>query len=84
MKIVIKQKEERPHRLILFAPLRVIKWKIVSRSLAKNKNIAMPEDELHETLKSAYKTIKDYVKKNGHFYLVKVDTHDGVHIRIKV
>ena len=84
MRIIVRNKKERPRFLALFLPLWAVKLKLVSKALAKNKDIAMDADELHKTIKSAYKEIKRYVRKNGHFYLVKVDTHDGTHVRIRI
>lgn len=84
MRIVVRNKNERPRFLALFFPLWAIKLKVVAKGLANNKDIAMEADELHQTLKNAYKQIKQYVRKNGHFDLVKVDTHDGTHVRIRV
>ncbi len=84
MRIIVKNKNERPHFLALFFPLWMVKLKVVAKALANNKDIMMEANELHETIKKAYKTIKQYVRKNGHFYLVKVDAHDGTKVRIRV
>ena len=84
MRIIVKNKNERPHFLALFFPLWMVKLKVVSKGLAKNKDIALDADELHKTIKSAYREIKKYVRENGHFDLVKVDSHDGTHVRIRI
>lgn len=84
MRIVVRNKNGRPRFLALFFPLWTIKFKVFAKGLANSKDIAMEADELHQTLKKAYKQIKQYVRENGHFYLVKVDTHDGTKVRIRV
>lgn len=84
MRIVVRNKNGRPRFLALFLPLWTIKFKVFARGLANSKDISMEADELHQTLKKAYKQIKQYVRENGHFYLVEVDTHDGTKVHIRV
>ena len=83
MKIVVRNKESRPHHLVLFLPLWAVKLKVVSKALSKY-NVSITVDEFHQEIKDAYKIIKQYVRKNGHFDLVKVDTHDGTHVQIRI
>ena len=84
MRIVVRNKNGRPRFLALFFPLWAIKFKIFAKGLANSKDIAMEADELHQALKKAYTQIKQYVRENGHFYLVKLDTHDGAKVCIRV
>ena len=84
MRIVVRNKNGRPRFLALFFPLWAIKFKVFAKGLANSKDIAMEADELHQTLKKAYKQIKQFVRENGHFYLVKVDTRDGTKVCIRV
>ena len=84
MLIVVRNKEERPHHLYLILPLRAIKWKWISTALASGDNVSIDYREFHQKIIEAYDAIKAYVKKNGHFDFVKVDTRDGTHVRIRI
>lgn len=86
MKIRIK-----PHdtwfRLTLHLPLGLLKSRLSARIIAEamNENCTSKQvSEVQETLKSTYRFIKDYIKKNGHFYLVDVESHDGDRVYVRV
>ena len=83
MKIVVRNKESRPHRLVLFLPLWAVKLKVVSKALSKY-NVSLSVDEFHQEIKDVYSILKKYVRKNGHFDLVRVDAHDGTHVQIRI
>ena len=84
MKIVIKSKDG-PKHLTIILPISFIKTRLASRIVVRmgdNKNI--DKDELHQVLKKAYKSLKEYVKVNGHFDLVDIHSGDGDIIKIRV
>ena len=83
MKIQIRSKEG-PRHLTLFLPLRFVKWKAFAKAIAKDDNVQCDPKVLHEMFKQAYSLLKSYVKENGHFYLVDVQSGDGDTVRIRI
>lgn len=77
MRIKVINKEEKV-KINLVLPNSLIKSKIIGSSMQKyvgdniSKNI----------MKKIYQIIKEYIKENGHFNLVEVDSKDGTFVKI--
>ncbi|MBR1847152.1 MAG: hypothetical protein IJ787_05505 [Bacilli bacterium] len=83
MKIVIRSMDG-PKHLTLRFPLVFLKTRLAARILANNDEFKIDAKELHKRISSAYKFLKSYIKKNGHFDLVNVRSHEGDHIQIRL
>lgn len=70
MKLRIKSENK---NIRLYLPNSFLKSKFILKKLLKEKY----NDSLHITIKDCYKTLKQYVKQNGHFELVNIVTSDG-------
>ena len=77
MKIKVINKEEKV-KINLVLPNSVIKSKIISSSIQKYVGDNIPKD----VMKKIYQVIKEYIKENGHFNLVEVDSKDGTFVKI--
>ena len=77
MKIKVINKEEKV-KINLVLPNSVIKSKIISSSIQKYVGDNIPKD----VMKKIYQVIKEYIKENGHFNLVEVDSKDGTSVKI--
>ena len=79
MRIKVINKEEKV-KINLVLPNSVIKSKIISSSIQKYVGDNIPKD----VMKKIYQVIKEYIKENGHFNLVEVDSKDGTYVKIRV
>lgn len=74
--------------LRLWFPLSVLKSKlgygIVNNMIEKDEIVKSENTLTREQIIEMYKALKQYVKANGHFNLVEIDTHDGEKILIRV
>ena len=77
MRIKVINKEENV-KINLVLPNSVIKSKIISSSIQKYVGDNIPKD----VMKKIYQVIKEYIKENGHFNLVEVDSKDGTFVKI--
>ena len=77
MRIKVINKEEKV-KINLVLPNSVIKSKIISSSIQKYVGDNIPKD----VMKKIYQVIKEYIKENGHFNLVEVDSKDGTFVKI--
>lgn len=79
MKIrVINKKDKINIRLIL--PNSMLKTKFITNTITKHSN-----HNIHKkTISKMYKILKDYIKENGHFTLVEVESKDGTYVKIRV
>ena len=77
MRIKVINKEENV-KINLVLPNSVIKSKIISSSIQKYVGDNIPKD----IMKKIYQVIKEYIKENGHFNLVEVDSKDGTFVKI--
>ena len=77
MKIKVINKGEKV-KINLVLPNSVIKSKIISSSIQKYVGDNIPKD----VMKKIYQVIKEYIKENGHFNLVEVDSKDGTFVKI--
>lgn len=79
MKIYIKNNEG--FKLKLWLPSSFLKRKFILKMISNN-------DEYNEKLKAIlpklYGSLKQFIKKNGHFTLVEINSADGEKIIIKI
>ena len=83
MRIQIRAKDG-PKHLTLFLPLSFVKSKFMAKAIAKDDNVQCDPEVLHKMFKEAYSIIKAYIKENGHFYLVDIQSGDGDIVRIRL
>ena len=92
MKLIVKHKTEkgRIRKFYLILPTFLIKSKLLIKSIVSNSNNDDYEEALEDIeeakelitkkhidfIKTIYKEIKRYTKKNGHFTLFEVSTDD--------
>ena len=92
MKLIVKHKTEkgRIRKFYLILPTFLIKSKLLIKSIVSNSNNDDYEEALEDIeeakelitkkhidfIKTIYKEIKRYTKKNGHFTLFEVTTDD--------
>lgn len=82
MKILVKDEGKTVIRLWL--PNSLIKSRLWVRILRKKANF--PEDEIRKIqacIKDAYRHLKTYIKRYGHFTLVEAQSDDS-YVRIKL
>ena len=93
MTIYIKSKEEGKNKTIRFwVPLFFFKQKWLYRLLLKEYKKRKGEDitakeeikKIEDLGASAYRDLKKFIKLNGHFDLVEVDTKNGEKIKIRI
>ena len=77
MRIKVISKEEKV-KINLVLPNSVIKSKIIGSSIQKYVGDNITKD----IMKKIYQVIKEYIKENGHFNLVEVDSKDGTFVKI--
>lgn len=77
MRIKVINKEEKV-KINLVLPNSVIKSKIIGSSIQKYVGDNISKD----VMKKIYQVIKEYIKENGHFNLVEVDSKDGTFVKI--
>lgn len=77
MRIKVINKEEKV-KINLVLPNSVIKSKIIGSSIQKYVGDNITKD----IMKKIYQVIKEYIKENGHFNLVEVDSKDGTFVKI--
>ena len=77
MRIKVINKEHKV-KINLVLPNSVIKSKIIGSSIQKYVGDNVPKD----IMKKIYHVVKEYVKENGHFNLVEVDSKDGTYVKI--
>jgi hypothetical protein len=80
MRIKIINKEEKV-RINLVLPNYFIKSKITSSSIKKYAGNDLFSKNL---MKKMYKVIKEYIKENGHFTLLEVESKDGTYVKIRL
>lgn len=67
-------------KINLIIPTSLIKSKILLNEIKKHSGV-----DLDVTVfKKMYKSLKEYIKENGHFNLVEVNSKDGEYIKIRV
>ena len=80
MKLKIKEKDG--FGLSLWLPTSVIKSKLFLRIISKrsDNNVKIYLD----VIPTIYKSLRKYIKENGHFVLVDITSSDGDKVYIKV
>ena len=61
-----------------------MKWKPIVKAIAKDDNVQCDPELLNKMFKEAYSILKKYIKENGHFYLVDIQSGDGETVRIRI
>ena len=79
MRIKVISKEDKV-KINLVLPNSVIKSKIIGSSIQKYIGDNITKD----IMKKIYQVIKEYIKENGHFNLVEVDSKDGTYVKIRL
>ena len=79
MKIRVKNKDEKIN-ILLFFPLWVIKTKLVASLINNYGKVDINKEDIN----NMYNIIKEYIKENGHFTMVEVETEDGTYVKIRV
>ena len=80
MKLYIKSDEG--YKLNFWLPTSLIKSKLLCKALFQNKGVNI--DAAINITPYLYKNIKKYIKKQGHFILVEIQSVEGYNITIKV
>lgn len=68
---------------ILWLPASLLKSKFIIKSIKKYGRIDDNEPFIN-SLQIIHKSLKEYIKKNGHFVLFYIESSDGDKISIKV
>lgn len=72
MKIIINSEDK---KIKLIIPLSVMKWKVVYKNMLKNSEMTKKDKEiLEKKIPLLIKTVKKYIKENGHFTFVEVES----------
>ena len=79
MRIKVISKEDKV-KINLVLPNSLIKSKMVINSIEKYGNVNLDKD-IGEKM---YLIIKEYIKENGHFNLVEVESKDGTYVKIRL
>lgn len=83
MKIYVKASDtKRPIRLVF--PLALIKTKFIYRQIAKHQKNTFDHNLAHSVSKKAYKELRKYIKKYGHFNLIEVKEKNGDTVIIRL
>ena len=78
MKIIIKRNSKK--KLTFHVPLVLMKSK--SFLLMISKNINEDDKKNIKIIPTLYKDVKKYIKSNGHFTLLEVDSNQGDKVKI--
>lgn len=68
---------------ILWLPTSLLKSKFIIKSIKKYCRID-DNEAFMKSLPIIHKSLKEYIKKNGHFVLFDIESSDGDKISIKV
>ena len=79
MRIKVISKEDKV-KINLVLPNSLIKSKMIINSIEKYGNVNLDKD----IGKKMYLIIKEYIKENGHFNLVEVESKDGTYVKIRL
>lgn len=80
MKLVIL----RPRlKLFFWAPTSILRWKWIWKKIISSAK-SVESEEIVKFVPVLLKGLRQYVKKNGHFYLLEVKAKDGTKVKIKV
>lgn len=83
MRIYVKSDDmKRP--IILAVPTSAIGWRWVWRMANRNAKPEKMPMISEETAQKLAKVIKKYVRQNGHFDLVNIQSADGDRVRIRI
>ena len=74
MKIIINSEDINKK---IYLPNCLIKSKFILNKLSKDNN-----EELKKFIISIYKDLRKYIRKNGHFIIVDIESNDGENIKI--
>lgn len=77
MKIKIYDAESKKKLVFLF-PVSAVKWRFIWRYTGAEYK------KYYKISKDIYKALKKYVRENGHFDLVDVDSNDGDRVKIRI
>ena len=79
MKIRIINKKDKIN-IKLTLPNSMLKTKLVTNAITKNSS----DDIDKKTISKLYKILREFIKENGHFTLVEVESKDGTYVKIIV
>lgn len=79
MKIKVISPEEKV-KINISIPTILIKSKLVLNNINKYAGVDIDVD----IFRKMYKSLRTYIKENGHFNLVEVNSKDGNYIKIRV
>ena len=82
MKIHIQENEG--FKIRLWFPTSIIKSKFIVKTIRKYSKNSIDIEPVLTLLPTIHKSIKTYIKKNGHFILVDVDSQEGYKVQIKI
>lgn len=83
MRIYVKSDDMKRH-IIIAVPTSAIGWKWVWRMVNKNAKTDDAPAISEETAQKLAKAIKKYVRQNGHFDLVNIESADGDRVRVRI
>ena len=83
MKALISS-SSRSRKIRIHLPLFFAKTRLFASLFTKDKDYDLDPKVLHLTMKRAYAEIKSYVRRNGHFNLVDIHSHEGDRILIEL
>ncbi|MBR5949078.1 MAG: hypothetical protein IKZ82_10625 [Clostridia bacterium] len=83
MRIYVKS-DDMKLPIVIAVPTSAIGWKWVWRMVNKNAKTDDAPVISEETAQKLAKAIKKYVRQNGHFDLVNIESADGDRVRIRI
>ena len=83
MRIYVKS-DDMKLPIILAVPTSAIGWKWIWRIVNKNSKSDDAPPISEETAHKLAKVMKKYVRQNGHFDLVNIQSADGDRVRIRI
>ena len=83
MRIYVKP-DDMKRQIILAVPTSAIGWKWLWRLANRKAKADQAPPISEETARELAKAIKKYVRQNGHFDLVNVQSADGDRVRIRL
>ena len=79
MKIRVINKKDKVN-INLSLPSSMLKTKFITNAITKNSS----DDIDKKTISKLYKILREFIKENGHFTLVEVESKDGTYVKISV
>ena len=70
-------------KLFFWAPNSILRWKWIWKKIISSKE-QIEFEEIVDFIPFFIKGLKQYVKTQGHFYLLDIQAEDGTKVKIKI